>query len=281
MRRLAGVAVAAALAVGSQAGAAPFGAPTVDIRGAVAKIVISPEPRSDVAVEVVRADPRLPLRIWRFVGQTNVDGGLGRRLRACGLRNGQPYAIVAGIGEVSGDAIPKLVIHTPMDARIYASGAVWGQIGRTDSLDFANGGCGDWQIANVRGQLRVRQAGSGETHAGQAGSADLSTAGAGSIFTREVAGPVRAMNVGSGDIDVASLNGAFDARIAGSGRVRAQAGHASAMQASIAGSGDIALGGVADSLKASVVGSGDVRVARVTGPVSKAVIGSGAVRIGS
>ena len=89
------------------------------------------------------------------------------------------------------------------------------------------------------------------------------------------------MNVGSGDIDVAAVNGAFDVRIAGSGRVRAAAGHASAMQASIAGSGGVALDGVADSLKASVVGSGDVRVTRVLGPVSKAVIGSGDVRFGS
>ncbi len=282
MRRLSGAfAGLVVLAAAASAAAAPFGAPAAEIRSAVAKVIVSPERRNDIEVEVVRANPRLPLRVWRFAGHTYVDGGLGPRLRECGLRGGQPHAFVAGVGDVSGEAIPQLVIHTPMDARIAASGAVWGQVGRTDSLDFSNGGCGDWQLANVRGKLKVKQAGSGATRAGQAGSAELSTAGAGSIYTREIAGPVRAMNVGSGDIDLASVNGDFDVRIAGSGRVRAAAGHGGAMQASIAGSGGVALDGVADSLQASVVGSGDVRVTRVIGPVRKAVIGSGDVRIGS
>jgi hypothetical protein len=282
MRRLSG-ALAASIAglIATSALAAPAGAPVVDIRDAVARVIVSPEPRSDVVVEVVRANPRLPLRIWRFAGHTYIDGGLSFRLHDCGLRNGQPHAVVAGVGDVSGNAIPQLVIHTPMDTRVSASGAVWGQVGRTATLDFANGGCGDWELANVRGKLKVKQAGSGLTRTGQAASADLSTAGSGSIATHAVAGSVTAMNVGSGNIDVAALNGAFDARIAGSGRVRAASGHASAMQASIAGSGGIDLDGVADSLRASVVGSGDIHVSKVIGPVSKAVIGSGIVRIGS
>jgi len=92
---------------------------------------------------------------------------------------------------------------------------------------------------------------------------------------------VAAMDVGSGDIDVASVNGPFNVRIAGSGRVRAASGRVSLMQASIAGSGGVLLNGVAGQLHASIMGSGDVRVARVTGGVTKAVMGSGEVRVGS
>ena len=255
-------------------------APSVEIRDAVARVIVSPEPRSDIRVEVVRANPRLPIHIWSFADHTFVDGGLLYRIRDCGERNGAPRVTVAGVGDVEADAMPQIVIHTPMDARVAASGAVWGQIGRTESLDFANAGCGSWQLANVRGKLKVKQAGSGMTHAGLAASAELSSAGSGFIATRDVAGPVVAMNVGSGDIDVGSLNGSFEVRIAGSGHVRA-AGHASAMHAQIAGSGDVDLDGVADSLRVSVMGSGGVRVRQVTGPVSKAVVGSGDVRIGS
>jgi hypothetical protein len=89
------------------------------------------------------------------------------------------------------------------------------------------------------------------------------------------------MNVGSGDIDIASLNGPLNVRIAGSGQVRVAAGRATSMQASIAGSGGVTLNGVAGSLRATVMGSGDVRVARVTGAISKSVMGSGVVQVGS
>jgi hypothetical protein len=279
MRRFLG-----ALATGAglcTAGAA-FAAPSVDIDHAVARVIVSPEPRADIKVDVVRTNPRLPIRVWTFLGRTYVDGGFaGARVRECRGPVASPSVFVAGIGRVDADAMPQIVIHTPMDVHVRAGGAIFGQVGRSASLDLANAGCGAWQVGNVRGGLRVTVAGSGDVHTGQAGAAELRAAGSGAIATREIGGSVQAMDVGSGDIDVASVRGAFTARIAGAGHVRVAAGHASAMQASIAGSGDIALGGVADSLSASVVGSGDVRVTRVTGPVSKSVVGSGEVRIGS
>ncbi len=265
----------------AMAGAA-MAAPSVDISHTIARVIVSPEPRTDIKVEIVKANPRLPIRVWSFFGRTYVDGGLAAvRVHECRGPVNAPSAFVAGVGEVSGDAVPKILIHTPMDARIAAAGAAFGQVGRSDSLVLTNAGCGDWQVGNVRAKLTVNVAGSGSVRAGQAGSADLRVAGAGSIITHDITGAVEAMNVGSGDIDVASVQGPFNARIAGSGHVKAAGGHASAMQASIAGSGDIALQGVADSLNASVVGSGDVRVLRVTGPVHKAIVGSGDVRIGS
>ena len=257
-------------------------APRVSIEHAAVRVIVSPEPRSDIKVEIVKANPRLPLRVWSFLGETHVDGGFAAvRVRECHGPVGAPSVFVAGIGEVNADAMPKILIHTPMDARIGAGGAVFGQVGRSDTLELANAGCGDWQVGNVRGKMRITVGGSGSVRTGQAGSADLSVAGAGSIITHDVAGAVEATNVGSGDIDVASVQGPFNAQIAGSGHVKAAGGHASAMHASVAGSGDIALQGVADSLNASVMGSGDVRVLRVTGPVHKAIVGSGDVRIGS
>jgi hypothetical protein len=271
----------AAAGASALAGAA-MAAPSVEINHAVARVIVSPEARGDIKVEIVRANPRLPLRVWSFLGRTYVDGGFaGARVRGCRGPVAEPSAFVLGIGEVGPEAMPQILIHTPMDARVAAGGAVFGQIGHSATLELANAGCGDWQVANVRGKMKVNVAGSGSVRTGQAGAADLRVAGAGSIVTHDIAGSVDAMNVGSGDIDVTSVQGAFSARIAGSGHVKVAGGHASAMQASIAGSGDIALQGVADSLNASVVGSGDVRVLRVTGQVRKAVVGSGDVRIGS
>jgi hypothetical protein len=278
MRRLLG---AFASAIGCCAATGAAAAPSVEIDNAVARVTVSPEPRPDVRVDVIRANPRLPLRVWSFAGKTYIDGGLSGRLRGCGLRGGQPVARVLGLPDSGFDVIPQVVIHTPMDVRVSVGGEVWGQAGRSNSLELGNSGCGAWAVADVRGRLKISQAGVGDTRAGAAGAAELSVAGTGSVSTGAIGGPLIAMNVGSGDIDIASLNGPLNARIAGSGQVRVAAGRASSMQASIAGSGGVTLNGVAASLSASVMGSGDIRVARVTGPVSKSVIGSGVVRIGS
>src|SRR5579864_7900048 len=211
MRRLlGGTAIAASLAATTA-----LAAPTVQIDNAVVRVIVSPEPRTDIKVEVARANPRLPLKVWSFAGRVHVDGGLDHRIRGCSGGESQPAALVSGVGEVSGDAIPEVVIHTPLDVRVSASGAVWGQIGRTNSLDIADAGCGAWQVGSVRGQLKISQAGRGATHAGQAGSAALSAVGAGTITTREIAGSLDVTNLGSGDIDIASLNGPLKASLAG------------------------------------------------------------------
>ena len=235
--------------------------PVVEINHAIARVTISPEPRADIKVDILRRNPRLPIRVWSFLGRTYVDGGLSvARIRACHGGVAQPSVYAFGIGHVSADAMPQIVIRTPMDARVAAGGAVFGQVGRSATLELSNAGCGDWMVGNVRGKMKINVAGSGTVRTGQAAAAELMSAGAGDIFARNISGPVVAMNLGSGDIEVASVQGAFNARIAGSGDVRVAGGHASAMQASIAGSGDIALQGVADTLNASVVGSGDVRI---------------------
>jgi hypothetical protein len=273
------MATTAALATASGA----LAAPSVEIRHAVVRVIVEPEARADVKVEILNANPRLPLKVTRFLGRTYVDGGFaGYRVRGCHGPVSQPGVYVLGIGEVTGPSMPLIVVHTPLDARVAAGGgAVFGQVARSASLELVNAGCGDWDVGNVRGKLRVIVTGSGSIHTGQAASADLMAAGSGTITTHDIAGAVAAENVGSGDIEVASVAGTFNARIAGSGHVRVAGGHASAMHASIAGSGDVELQGVADSLQASVVGSGDVRVTKVIGPVQKAVVGSGEVRIGS
>lgn len=273
----------AALGLIAAVGAAPGvrAAPATQIQDAVARVVVVPEARPDVKVEILKANPRFPLRVWRFAGRTHIDGGLDHRIRGCRMRDGQPSALVAGIDETPYDAMPEVLIRTPMAARVFVSGAVWGAVGRSDLLEFSNAGCGDWVIANVRGRMKLSLEGAGGARAGQAKSAELYSDGAGNISTREIAGGVIAMTAASGGIDVASVGGAFNARVAGPGSVRAAAGRVSSMQATVAGSGGVTLDGVAGALNASILGSGDVRVTKVTGPVSKAIIGTGVVRVGS
>src|SRR5579863_7655249 len=123
MRQLLG---AVAVGIGLAAAAAAQGAPAVELRNVAAQVVVTPEPRNDIKVEVVRPSARLPLRIGSFAGRTYIDGGLGRRIRGCDSHGGQPSVVIAGLGETPLGALPEVIIHTPTDVRVFASGAVWG-----------------------------------------------------------------------------------------------------------------------------------------------------------
>ena len=263
----------------SLAGAAQ--AASVEIRDAVARVVVAPEARSDVRVEFLTTNASLPLTVRTEGDKVIIDGDLDRGIRACNSRGGRPSVTVAGLGEVAYAEMPQVVIRTPRDVNIQLGGAVFGAVGRSQSLKISNAGCGDWTIANVAGALAASQAGSGDMRMGTAGSAVLRVAGSGDMTMRQVSGPLEADVAGSGDIKVASLNGPrLQARVAGSGDVEVGAGRVETMSATIAGSGDVRFDGEAGALKASVVGSGDVRVRQVRGAVDRSVIGSGEVRVG-
>lgn len=271
----AGLALGAALAGGSAQAA------SVEVKNAVARVTVIPENRSDIKVEFVSRNARLPLQVRTFAGRTIIDGDL-KMNRIGGCRGDGPgtRVNVRGVGQVAWNDMPQIVIRTPRDVNIGAGGAVFGVIGRAGSVDLSNAGCGDWTVADVGGALKVSQAGSGGTRAGKAGAAHVRIAGSGDVATGEIAGAVDVEVAGSGDVAIRQVAGPLQVRIAGSGDVHVAGGHASAMEVSVAGSGDVDFGGVADNLKARVMGSGDVHAREVRGAVSKTVMGSGAVTVG-
>jgi hypothetical protein len=251
--------------------------PGVVIRRAVARVTVIPEARSDVAVTVVRTNPKFPLHISRRGQDVFIDGGLRWRGANCRTMFGHRRVTVWGLGSVSYEDMPQLVIHTPMNVRMSASDAVYGVIGRADSATLANAGCGDWTVANVAGPATLRLAGSGDVRAGSARSADVRVSGSADVTFTHLDGGMTSATAGSGDIRVASLDGPLNVRIAGSGDVVAQRGQVSNMDVSIMGSGDVKFHGVAQNLTAAVAGSGDVVVGHVTGQVTKRIAGSGSV----
>lgn len=290
-------AVIVALGAALAAEAAPpalAGAPEVRIEHAAARVVVIPEARSNVSVTVHQGDPRLPRVTARLVwGGVWVDGGLWFRITGCrgGLgRGGASWpaaggadtraAEVLGVGRVPIAALPVVTVHTPLDASIGVSGAVWGEIAPSRSLVFSNSGCGDWTVGDVRGPATLSLAGSGDVRGGATGPLHANVAGSADVRLGAVSGGLQAGVAGSGDIDAAAVNGPVDAHIAGSGDVRIAGGSAPRIAVHTAGSGDLSYGGTAGAVSAYVVGSGDVRVARATGPVDKHVVGSGDVLIG-
>jgi hypothetical protein len=252
----------------------------VKIRDAAVRVTVIPEDRPDIRIEVVRTNPRLPLKVRQDRGTTHVDGGLAGRIGNCRGEGSRARVQVRNLGHVAFADLPHVVIRAPMDVKLQADGAVFGVVGRSTSLDLAHGGCGDWTLANVSGPLKVSQAGSGDTRAGSAGSARIRLAGSGDVGLGAVASGLRLDLAGSGDIAVASASGPVDVSLAGSGEVHVAGGRATALGVSIAGSGDVEFDGEADSLRARIAGSGDIRVRHVRGEVARSVIGSGAVSVG-
>ncbi|MBP8247604.1 MAG: DUF2807 domain-containing protein [Phenylobacterium sp.] len=276
MRLLTILTAASALAL--VAGAA--NAATVEVKDAVARVVVIPEDRQDIKVEFLTTNPSLPLQVRSQGGKTIVDGNLDRKIKNCHGGDGKARVYVAGVGDIAYDDMPQVVVRMPKDAKIEAGGAVFGSVGKTASLELSNAGCGDWTVGNVAGKMNINVAGSGDTNTGASGEAMLRVAGSGDVRAQAVNGGLEVSVAGSGDISVTSISGPLTVKVAGSGDVNIRSGKATEMNASIAGSGNVDFGGVAGSLKAKIAGSGDVHVKSVIGEVSKAIVGSGNVSVG-
>ncbi|WP_297512138.1 DUF2807 domain-containing protein [uncultured Caulobacter sp.] len=281
MRALTTLALAAAAVAAASAAAAAPAAPAIKIKDAVARVVVIPENRPDVKVEFLTTNASLPLEVRNEGEEVVVDGNLRmNRINGCHSRDGKIWVHVRGVGDVAYDNFPQVAVRVPMDARVRAGGAVFGDIGRSDSVELSNAGCGDWTVANTKGALKIRQAGSGDTKAGAAGSASIDLAGSGDIRAQVISGDLEVNIAGSGDVSAASVNGKLRGNIAGSGDITVAGGRSRSVDVNVMGSGDVTFNGEADMVDVSVAGSGDVRIAKVNGPVKKHVAGSGDVIIG-
>lgn len=256
-------------------------AATAEIRDAAARVTVIPEARSDIKVEMLSTNPKLPLRVQVSEDRTIIDGDLERRIRNCRGGEGAASVTVRGVGDIRGEDLPQVVIRTPASATIQAGGAVFGSVGRSQELHLANAGCGDWTVANVEGAARISQAGSGDTRMGSSGGLRVKIAGSGDVVAGEVRGGADIDIAGSGAVSIKAVDGPLEIGIAGSGDVVIAGGKASAMKVSVAGSGNVEFRGVADTLAARITGSGDVSAHQVKGEISKTVIGSGSIHVGS
>lgn len=291
-------ALIAAAAVVTLAGlaAAPASAADIEIRNAVARVVVIVEDRQDIGVEVTQGRSRLPaIQVRREGRDVKIDGALRRNglwggndgIRNCNsgrsdaAQPGQGATVeVRGLGRVRLEDAPLIVLRTPRDVDVSASGAVFGSVGRgARSIELNNGGCGNWNIANVDGDLELGLGGSGMIRAGTSRSLEANVGGSGSIAAGPT-GNLKAAVGGSGNVDVASANGRGELSIGGSGGVNVRQGRMDKLSVAIGGSGDVRYGGATRDLDVAIAGSGSVRVGSATGSVSRSVVGSGTLQIG-
>ena len=289
--------IAAVAAVAVPALARPGRGPEVEIRHAVARVAVIAEDRADIAVEVEQGTSGLPaVQVSRVGNAVRIDGGLRRRgflnrgdgIRECrsgsdgARRPGEGASVmVRDHGRINIPDAPLIVIRTPRDVNVDASGAVFGSVGRgAASVELGNSGCGTWNVANTEGPVSLRIAGTGDIRAGTSTALDVSLSGAGSV----TAGATRELDIsvsGVGDIVIARVDGPADISLSGAGDVAVRAGTSPNLNISIAGVGDVDFDGVAGDVDISLAGAGDVSIARATGSVSRSVAGAGDIRIGS
>lgn len=280
------------VAAGALAGAADAGELTID--NAAVRVVIVPEARKDVSVEVVsagRADlPPLAMRRLADGGLT-VEGAHAAAVEGCvhrhaGLRQGwgapaspnpEFHARIHGVGEVSFADLPLITVRLPQHARVKASGAVLGTIEPAVSLTITSSACGDWALAGAAGKLAIDNVGGADVRAGASREASVRNSGDGDIRLGAVAGDLVAHNLGAGDLSVESVGGDIDADIAGRGDLSIRGGRHGKVRARLTGSGDIRLGAVTGGLVARNFGSGDLRADSVDGGLDVEVAGQGDV----
>src|SRR5437868_5820972 len=133
--KIALLAAAAALTAGTASAA------VIDIRDAVVRVTVIPEARNDVAVEIVRPNGQLPLSVSTLGDRTIIDGGLHHDIRDCSRDGPNARVKVRGVGTVSWDEMPQIVIRAPRAVAIQSNGAAYGAIGRSGSLELRNSGC--------------------------------------------------------------------------------------------------------------------------------------------
>lgn len=201
----------------------------VELKNIAARVVVTPENRSDVELKVAYGNAKVPIIMVSTRGSTLVADG---------------------------------------------------KLGASQSLEFSEGGCGNWQLGDVAGKAEVNIGGSGDISLTRRADAAINIGGSGN-FTAASVNAIEANIGGNGDITVAKVDGPVKVNIGGSGNVKLSSGMASSMEVNIAGSGDVRFAGEARSLEVNIIGSGDVRVKSVTGDIRKSVLGSGNVIVGA
>ncbi len=258
--------------------AATYAGDEVRVIHAAAVVVVTPEDRADISVEIDNPG-RTPMpEVTASGGRVTIDGRLAGRIDNC---SDTGTVSLDGYGEIARSDLPRITIRAPRELAMSLRGAAFGEIGPSQSakLDFA--GCGDSTVGDVTGRLEINAAGSGEVRAGAAGEVDADQAGSGTVTVGAVAGGINVDIAGSGAFTAASINGALEANLAGSGDVTINGGAVTEASVDIAGSGDVVIAAPVTRLETDILGSGGVDVRGVVGDVEASVAGSGDVMVDS
>ena len=138
---------------------------TVEIKNAVARVVVMAEPRADVVYDIHPGTAALPAFTIShgLDGRLIIDGHVGSHFIQNCSRHGSDHAVFAvtrppadltvslgGRRDVRLAETPLIVVHTPLQVKVRVDGAVFGAVSHAQSLDLGSAGCGDWSQSHER-----------------------------------------------------------------------------------------------------------------------------------
>jgi len=271
-----GIATVVATSPGSMESAA-FTGDRLRIRNIAARVTITPEDRTDFAVEIDNAAGQLPMpTVASENGRVLIDGQLRGRIRDCG-DDGSATVRGYGDGEFAANELPHITIRAPRALVLDRSGAGVTDIGPTQSLELDVSGCSTTNAGDVAGDLNMDVAGSGNVNTGAAQSLDADVAGSADVVTGAIANGATIDLAGSGSVTMASLAGPLNSDGAGSGSVTVRGGAITIASIDLAGSGDVDIAATVADLDVSIVGSGGVNVTAPVGNIDAEIAGSGSI----
>lgn len=264
--------------------------PQIEFRDLVARVIVTPEDRSDIDIRVRYGKANVPtLMVSRKGNVTTLNGHVTgtRRIETHDIKftvgtfadtatlSGRSSVYINGVGKVALGDLPQVFVRVPQNAVIKDSANSFGQIGPAKSLDIILNGAGEWNIAPVSGPLNIINSGSSTIHVASAGDTIVDNLGAGDINM----GNARSLKV------TLSGSGNFNAGNAGNTEVQSQGsgdvvlGRVQALKASLSASGDLAVQNVSGAFTLVNCGSSDVGIEHIDGPVTLDMSGSGDVSV--
>lgn len=259
--------------------------PQIELKDMIARVVVTPEDRSDVDIRVRYGKAKVPTLMVSHRGNVTVlNGHLSGNSHGFNLRinlddigdSTRGSVFVSGLGQVDINDLPLVFVRVPMNAVVKDSAYVFGQVGASKSLDFILNGSGNWNIGPVATSLNIIDSGSGNIHVGPvSGDGIVDNMGAGEINIDSIRNLKISLS-GSGNFSVQQA-GDIDLQNQGSGDVTF--GRIRSLKAGLNGSGDLTAQSVGGNFSLVNNGSSDVNVDRLIGAVSLDMSGSGDVRI--
>jgi len=257
--------------------------PQIELRDLAARVVVTPEDRSDIDIKVRYGKAKVPALMVSQRGNVTVLNGhlsgkgpkmsLTIRFDEGDQNRGQVF--ISGLGKVKVEDLPLVFVRVPNNAVVKDSGYTLGHVKPSQSLDMIMSGSGQWTVEPVAGPLNIINSGAGGISISTAGDAIVDNMGAGDIDIQSVR-RLKLTQTGSGGF---SAQNSLDVEVInqGSGDIDLRA--ARSVKAKINGSGDLSLGNVMNGLTLVNNGPSDVSVEKIAGPVSLSLSGSGDVDI--
>lgn len=257
MRIAIGVGVIAA-ALAGQATAAEL-----VFRDAVARVVVIPEARSDIQVEVQQGRNGAPaVQVSRSADSVTVYGD--SRTRQCNSDgDGGGWVKLRGGPRIDMDDAAVVTIRAPLSLRISGGGPVWGQVGRTENLSIDQTGCASWTIANVAGTLETELTNGASVRGGTAGTARLGATNGGAVRIVQ-AGKLDARATNGGAVKAGAVSGEVNANASGGGVVSIEGGATRVLTGNAHGGAVIKHGGRVGELSIAANGGSSIKVAQAS-----------------